>query len=67
MMLSGVQGVVQILQHVERHLQRHQLEAQLNTDEASYRATYDVRPPTSACRMLLQALFTAIQASCMLK
>ena len=55
MMLSGVQGVLQILQHVERHLQRHQLEAQLSTDEASYRATYDVRLVSLACRMLLPA------------
>ena len=48
---------MQILQHVERHLQRNQLEAQLSTDEASYRATYDVRPRLSACSVLLQAPF----------
>ena len=57
--VTGAQGVVQILQHLERHLQRHQLEAQLSTDEASYRVTYDVRPQLSACSMLLQAPFMA--------
>ena len=51
--VSVVQGVVQILHHVERHLQRNQLEAQLSADEASYRATYDVRRPVSRCSVSL--------------